>query len=53
MRSRVSASPLWQALPFVRQRTLRTVPAIWIFGSTLAALRFTHMLQQLDRIWQN
>ena len=51
LRSRLSLTPLWQALPFVRENTLRIVPAIWLFGSTFAAARFCHMLQELDKKW--
>ncbi|KGT96065.1 iron-hydroxamate transporter substrate-binding subunit [Erwinia typographi] len=51
IRNRISTTPLWQALPFVRQNALRIVPAIWIFGATLAAQRFCHMLQELDKKW--
>ncbi|MFE8047180.1 Fe(3+)-hydroxamate ABC transporter substrate-binding protein FhuD [Brenneria goodwinii] len=42
----VSASPLWQALPFVRQNQLRRVPAVWFYGATLSAMRFCHLLMQ-------
>lgn len=50
-RARVAATPLWQAIPFVRQKMLRTVPALWIFGATLSALRFCRMLQQQEQQW--
>ncbi|WP_413740076.1 Fe(3+)-hydroxamate ABC transporter substrate-binding protein FhuD [Sodalis sp. RH14] len=49
--ARVAATPLWQAMPFVRRNMLRTVPAIWIYGATLAALRFCRMLQQMEKQW--
>ncbi|HEY0211172.1 MAG TPA: Fe(3+)-hydroxamate ABC transporter substrate-binding protein FhuD [Acerihabitans sp.] len=49
--SRVAATPLWQAIPFVRRKMLRTVPAIWIYGATLSALRFCRMLQQVEEQW--
>lgn len=49
--ARVAATPLWQAIPFVRQGLLRTVPAIWIYGATLAALRFCRMLEQIEKQW--
>jgi iron complex transport system substrate-binding protein len=38
-------SPLWQVLPFVRERRWRIVPAVWFFGATIAALRFCHLLE--------
>nr|WP_314420277.1 Fe(3+)-hydroxamate ABC transporter substrate-binding protein FhuD [uncultured Erwinia sp.] len=50
-RARVAATPLWQAIPFVRDNMLRTVPALWIFGATLSALRFCRMLQQQEQQW--
>ncbi len=50
-RTRVAATPLWQAIPFVRDNMLRTVPALWIFGATLSALRFCRMLQQQEQQW--
>lgn len=46
MMNQVSATPLWQALPFVRQGQLRQVPAVWIYGATLSAMRFCHLLAQ-------
>ncbi|WP_376766049.1 Fe(3+)-hydroxamate ABC transporter substrate-binding protein FhuD [Acerihabitans arboris] len=49
--ARVAATPLWQAIPFVRQGQLRTVPAIWIYGATLAALRFCRMLRLVEQRW--
>lgn len=51
LRARVAATPLWQAIPFVRQGLLRTAPAIWIYGATLSALRFCRLLQQLENQW--
>ncbi|QTF09131.1 Fe(3+)-hydroxamate ABC transporter substrate-binding protein FhuD [Brenneria izadpanahii] len=42
----VSATPLWQALPFVRQNQLRRVPAVWFYGATLSAMRFCRLLMQ-------
>lgn len=50
-RARLAATPLWRSLPFVRRNAIRTAPAIWIFGATLAALRFCHMLQELEKQW--
>uniref|UniRef100_UPI00403F534C Fe(3+)-hydroxamate ABC transporter substrate-binding protein FhuD n=1 Tax=unclassified Erwinia TaxID=2622719 RepID=UPI00403F534C len=50
-RARIAATPVWQAIPFVRQNALRTVPAVWLFGATLSALRFCRMLQQLEKQW--
>ncbi|XBS70055.1 Fe(3+)-hydroxamate ABC transporter substrate-binding protein FhuD [Acerihabitans sp. KWT182] len=39
-------SPLWQVIPFVRERQWQTVPAVWFFGATLAAMRFCRLLEQ-------
>lgn len=50
-RARIAATALWQVIPFVRQSMLRTVPAVWFFGATLAALRFCHMLEALEHQW--
>jgi iron complex transport system substrate-binding protein len=46
MMARVSATPLWQALPFVRQQQLRKMPAVWFYGATLSAMRFCRLLEQ-------
>lgn len=43
--AQVERSPLWQALPFVRQRCWQRVPAVWLYGSTLSAMRFCQVLQ--------
>jgi iron complex transport system substrate-binding protein len=50
-RTRIRATPVWQAIPFVRQNSVRTVPAIWIFGATLTAMQFCRMLQGLEKQW--
>ncbi len=49
--ARVSATPLWQAIPFVRAHRWQTVPAIWIYGATLSALRFCRMLRRVEPQW--
>lgn len=38
-------SPLWQVIPFVREQRWRSVPAIWFFGATIAAMRFCRQLE--------
>lgn len=48
MFNNVSASPLWQALPFIRQGQLRQVPAVWFYGATLSAMRFCRLLLQAE-----
>lgn len=45
MMDKVSSTPLWQALPFVRQNQLCQVPAVWFYGATLSAMRFCHLLE--------
>ncbi|MBS4433172.1 Fe(3+)-hydroxamate ABC transporter substrate-binding protein FhuD [Pectobacterium punjabense] len=39
-------NPLWQAMPFVRNQRLQRVPAVWLYGGTLSAMRFCHVLNQ-------
>lgn len=46
MMDKVSSTPLWQALPFVRQNQLRQMPAVWFYGATLSAMRFCRLLEQ-------
>lgn len=37
---RVAATPLWQAMPFMRQQRFQRVPAVWFYGATLSAMHF-------------
>lgn len=46
MMAKVARSPIWQALPFVRQQRWQRVPAVWLYGSTLSAMRFCRVLEQ-------
>lgn len=46
MMDKVSQTPLWQALPFIRQGQLRQMPAVWFYGATLSAMRFCRLLEQ-------
>lgn len=41
---KVMASPLWKAMPFVRQNRFQRVPAVWLYGATISAMNFTKML---------
>lgn len=41
---RAEASPVWNALPFVRERRLVAVPTIWMFGGLPSATRFATTL---------
>ena len=38
------ATPLWQAMPFVRQQSVKRVPAVWFYGATLSAMHFARVL---------
>lgn len=42
--SQVSRTPLWQSMPFVRQKQLSVVPAVWFYGATFSAMRFCRIL---------
>ncbi|MCE0826516.1 periplasmic substrate-binding component of an ABC superfamily ferric hydroxamate transporter [Buttiauxella ferragutiae ATCC 51602] len=41
---RVMATPLWKAMPFVRQQRFQRVPPVWLYGATLSAMSFTNTL---------
>ncbi|MDQ4429233.1 Fe(3+)-hydroxamate ABC transporter substrate-binding protein FhuD [Yokenella regensburgei] len=41
---KLQATPLWQAMPFVRQQRFRTAPAVWFYGATLSAMNFVTIL---------
>ncbi len=43
---KVMATPLWKAMPFVRQSRFQRVPAVWLYGATISAMNFTKMLAQ-------
>lgn len=38
------ATPLWQAMLFVRQQRVKRVPAVWFYGATLSAMHFARVL---------
>lgn len=42
--ARVAATPLWNAMPFVRQNRFQRVPPVWLYGATLSAMNFTTTL---------
>ncbi|EOS95874.1 Fe(3+)-hydroxamate ABC transporter substrate-binding protein FhuD [Erwinia tracheiphila] len=42
--AQVMATPLWQAMPFVRENRLRCVPQVWFYGTTLSAMRFCRLI---------
>ncbi|WP_038155574.1 Fe(3+)-hydroxamate ABC transporter substrate-binding protein FhuD [Trabulsiella guamensis] len=41
---KLMATPLWQAMPFVRQQRFRRVPAVWFYGATLSTMNFVRVL---------
>ena len=41
---KLMATPLWQAMPFVRAGRFRRVPAVWFYGATLSAMHFARVL---------
>ena len=43
----VMATPLWQAMPFVRQQRVRRAPPIWFYGATLSAMHFATLMDAL------
>ncbi|OON39906.1 iron-hydroxamate transporter substrate-binding subunit [Izhakiella australiensis] len=43
---RVSQTPLWQAMPFVRSGRFKRIPAVWFYGGIWSAMRFCHLLNQ-------
>ncbi|MEZ2586977.1 Fe(3+)-hydroxamate ABC transporter substrate-binding protein FhuD [Kluyvera intermedia] len=40
----LTATPLWQAMPFVRANRMQVVPAVWFYGATLSAMHFARIL---------
>lgn len=38
------ATPLWQAMPFVREQRFTRAPAVWFYGATLSAMHFARVL---------
>ncbi|XUA18550.1 Fe(3+)-hydroxamate ABC transporter substrate-binding protein FhuD [Citrobacter sp. OP27] len=41
---KLMATPLWQAMPFVRQQRFQRVPAVWFYGATLSVMNFIRIL---------
>ncbi|EGT3574557.1 Fe(3+)-hydroxamate ABC transporter substrate-binding protein FhuD [Citrobacter sp. ANG330] len=40
------ATPLWQAMPFVREGRFQRVPAVWFYGATLSSMQFVRILDK-------
>ncbi|HFQ8227940.1 TPA: Fe(3+)-hydroxamate ABC transporter substrate-binding protein FhuD [Citrobacter freundii] len=38
------ATPLWQAMPFVREGRFQRVPPVWFYGATLSTMNFVRIL---------
>lgn len=41
----LTATPLWQAMPFVRAGRFQQVPAVWFYGATLSTMSFVRILE--------
>ncbi|WP_312311378.1 Fe(3+)-hydroxamate ABC transporter substrate-binding protein FhuD [Atlantibacter sp.] len=44
--ARIAATPLWNAMPFIRQQRFQRVPAVWFYGATLSAMHFGRVLDK-------
>lgn len=44
MIQQATSTPLWQAMPFVRENRFQRIPAAWLYGATLSAMHFTRVL---------
>lgn len=44
MIQQATSTPLWQAMPFVRENRFQRIPAVWLYGATLSAMHFTRVL---------
>ena len=42
--AQLMATPLWQAMPFVRAGRFQRLPAVWFYGATLSAMHFARVL---------
>lgn len=40
------STPLWRAMPFVREGRFRRVPAVWFYGATLSTMSFVQILDK-------
>ena len=46
MIQQATSTPLWLAMPFVREARFQRIPAVWLYGATLSAMHFTHVLDK-------
>ncbi|HHG8771091.1 TPA: Fe(3+)-hydroxamate ABC transporter substrate-binding protein FhuD [Raoultella planticola] len=42
--AQLMTTPLWQAMPFIREGRFQRVPAVWFYGATLSAMHFARVL---------
>lgn len=42
----IADSALWRSIPFVREKKLHLIPAVWFYGASFSVLRFCQLLQQ-------
>ena len=42
--AQLMATPLWRAMPFIREGRFQRVPAVWFYGATLSAMHFARVL---------
>lgn len=43
---KLMATPLWQAMPFVRQQRFQRLPPVWFYGATLSVMHFVRLLER-------
>ncbi|VEC00706.1 Iron(III)-hydroxamate-binding protein fhuD [Cedecea lapagei] len=41
---KVTSTPLWKAMPFIRQNRFQKIPAAWLYGTTVSAMHFARVL---------
>jgi len=46
MITQATSTALWRAMPFVRENRFQTIPAVWLYGSTLSAMHLTRVLDK-------
>ena len=44
MIDQATSTPLWRAMPFIREDRFQRIPAAWLYGATLSAMHFTRVL---------
>ena len=46
MIEQATSTPLWQAMPFVREGRFQRIPPVWLYGATLSAMHLTRVLDK-------